>query len=262
MSQGNGIPGEIFPEDIGQKPADPDQPTTNTYGSVGTTPDGLVPTQPAYPTAPALGVYSSWMNMISPDATTLLYGTWLGGALDNRVYGPYVDVFGECWIFGWIETFRNYTIFSSTGSPTSYTTGTSLPGSMLTPNAFKPHPDNGATTFTPFAYGLLDEFGNGPFLAAPPFLGGNDLRDGWVDKLRIGLPALQTLIVQPGNRTWRPRRLLDRNGYPDRSGAGRRRFDQSVDHLGICGLVQLQQHDEQITDHYSCWKHHGQFYDL
>jgi hypothetical protein len=190
---GNTAPIEIFPEAVGQMPPTPpliDQPVTNVYGSVATTSDAFEG-QPAGPAAPEIGVFQSWVNVLSADATSLVYGSYVGGTLDNRVYGPYVDNFGDTWLYGWVETYRIY------GVPTDtiYQHNTGLPASMLSSDAFKPYPDNaeGAATGSEMPYGF---FHQGPD-SAPTFYPDATLRDGWVTKIRIGLPSVQALTFSP-----------------------------------------------------------------
>ncbi len=191
---GNTVPLETFPENIGQMPGDPDQPTSTFYGIIGTTSDAFAGTFGG-PTAPAIGTISAWVNVISPDATTLVYGSYLGGVLNNRVYAPYLDNFGDLWLFGWVETFRAYSVFSSTGTATNYLEDAGLPQSMISSNAFKDYPDNGDSTEDfDVAYGFWDAYG---FTVAPLFIPTSSNRDGWVVKLRIGLPSIQTLSFNP-----------------------------------------------------------------
>jgi len=192
---------EIFPEDNDQQPGDPDQPVTNTTAGIQVTSDAFETTETG-PTAPDLGTSEDWINVLSSNGTQLLFGSYLGGKLDNRVYAPYVDAFGDCWAMGWTESGRSYAIYSSTGTPSIHIdTGASLPSSMISPNAFKSYGDSdgtvGGDTSLTTAYGEADAYGNGSFLAAPYTLGIAESRDGWLIKIRVGLPSVASLTLAP-----------------------------------------------------------------
>jgi hypothetical protein len=193
---GNVFAGETFPENVpGDTIPSPDQPTNTHYGGIGTTSDGLITTAPTGPAAPEVGVSQSWVNVLSEDATSLIYGSYLGGTLDNRVYGPYVDAFGDSWLFGWTEDRRVYNTIPPLTSP--YMDNSQLPASMISANAFKDYPDAypEPSTGGSMPFGFFDD--SGRVLFAPYFLTSSSLRDGWVVKLRVGFPSVQGLSFNP-----------------------------------------------------------------
>jgi len=199
---GNIHPFEVFPEDEGETPGNPDQPIGQTSGGIQTTSDAFE-TSETGPTSPDLATSSDWINVLNSNGSALLFGSYLGGKDNNRVYAPYVDAFGDCWAYGWTDSGRYYVVFSSTGTPTIYNdSGAELPASMISPNAFKSYGDAdgfgdpSGDTYVNTAYGAADEFQN-PFLAAPYYYPIAESRDGWVIKIRVGLPSVASVILNP-----------------------------------------------------------------
>ncbi len=210
-----------FPDTFTQNPvnaSDPNQPNSMTLGTIQTTVQGvnggletaLVPAnlQPAGGGSD-LATTTGFLNILNSSATTLLYGTYLGGSLDDRVYGPFVDSFGDVWVFGWTDSYRQYALFSSAGTPTVYTDNSSLPAAMISPLAFKATADaNGYTTLGGILFGALSEtYPNytpysWPTTSTPP---GSPIptisvtyrRDGWLDKLRVGLASVASVTFNP-----------------------------------------------------------------
>jgi len=89
----------------------PFDPTGYSPGSIQTgslTTDVPVSTTYTTPMPPDLPTSEPWLNVLDPTGTKLVYGTYLGGNLDDKVYGPYVDPFGDVWTFGWTDAFRAF----------------------------------------------------------------------------------------------------------------------------------------------------------
>lgn len=215
-----------FPDTATENPANaanPNQPNSMPLGAIQVTTAGvngavetaLVGTnlQPAGGASDA-ATTDGFLNILNSSATTLLYGTYLGGALDDRVYGPYVDNYGDVWVFGWTDSYRAYAVYSSSGTPTIYIDNASLPAAMISPLAFKSTPDaDGYTNLNGILYGELSwsyNFATGqgyipwswaPTTTAPGYpdatYSGTYRRDGWVDKLRINLASVATVTFNP-----------------------------------------------------------------
>ncbi len=185
-----------FPEQVGQNPGDPDQPVLESLGSIQTTSDAL-DTAYTSPGLPELPTTEPFLNVLNSTGTQLLFGTYLGGLLDDHVFAPFVDQFGDVWAEGWTDSYRAYVLFSSTGNPVPYvhTPGTyeRLPAGMISPLAFKANPDESASpTTVETAFGLISN----SFFAAPT-VGMDYRRDGFVIKYRVGLAAVQNVTVNP-----------------------------------------------------------------
>ncbi len=138
------------------------------------------------------------LMVINSSGTTLLYGTYLGSSLDDIVYRPYVDSGGDCWVFGWTDTLRDYVrkpIFN--GNPRVIQVATTLPSSMITPLAFRPTPDPETNFEGPgdqlapaLLYNTQENF-------YPYLLDSIRQRDGWVGRFRIGLPSVANVSFSP-----------------------------------------------------------------
>jgi len=204
-----------FPDSLTQNPlnaGNPNEPNNQPLGQIQTTPDALVSTNMQPANTSELATVKGFLNILDPAADALMYGTYLGGKLDDRVFGPYVDSFGDVWVFGWVDVFRAYSIFSSSGNPTTFITYGPLPAAMISPLAFKNNPDaHGDTNLNGILYGLLSTsvasgyipWNYPPSSTAPNAgpegtLNGVDYRmDGWLDKLRVGLASVQSVTLNP-----------------------------------------------------------------
>lgn len=171
----------FFPDDLTPPPTTPPTPDEFTginFPSMPTTPQNAVaPVQPAFsntwtsPAAPELATSEPWVEVLSFDASTLLFGSYLGGQLDDRVYAPYVDPAGDCWLFGWTESGRQYFVPTTPNPTERQIVGQQLPGAMISPLAFKHYSDSAgdgpqmgpgsATYIDQVAYGLLNQDGYG-----------------------------------------------------------------------------------------------------
>lgn len=202
-----------FPDSLTQNPlnaGNPNEPNDQPLGTIQTTPDALVPANLQPKTGGDLATVKGFLNILDPAADTLMYGTYLGGVLDDRVFGPYVDSFGDVWVNGWVDVFRQYVLFSNAGTPTIFTDYGPLPAAMISPLAFKSNPDaHGNTTVNGILYGLLStSVGSGyiPWDFTPTTTNpGSPLgtisvtyrMDGWLDKLRVGLASVNSVTLSP-----------------------------------------------------------------
>lgn len=182
-----------YPLTFPNPPGDPNEPaSSNTNAKIQVTTDAVDPVWDT-PEVPELPTTEGWLYVLNNTATTDIYSTYLGGFLDDKVYGPYVDRFGDVWVFGWTDSFRDYVRVSSTGTVTEYQTQGGLPGALITPLAFKSTGDAAGTT------GLNVWYGNWqvPFPASPGVIGSSYNRDGFLVKLRIGLATVADVTMTP-----------------------------------------------------------------
>ena len=196
------------------KAGNPNVPTNMPLGAIQTTADALVPTnmQPTGGTAGDMATVKGFLNILNPAADQLTYGTYLGGALDDRCFGPYVDSFGDVWVFGWVDTFRDYVLFDSSFNPHEFRDDKAedwLPRAMISPLAFKATPDAGGyTQLNGILYGALSPtypsytpWSWAPTTTAPGFpidtIQVTYKKDGWLDKLRVGLASISGISLSP-----------------------------------------------------------------
>jgi len=183
-----------FPGTNGQQDGDPNQPVATAFPTIPLSgpldPDYTSPATPEFPTT------EGWIIGLNQTATTELYGSWVGGFLDEMVYGPYVDRFGDVWLNGWTDSFRNYVRFSSTGTPTVYNTNGSLPAAYISPLAFKATPAAKGGTGETLIYGSYGDHNGQTW--SPGSVSATYQRDGFLVKLRVGLtPSVQSVTLNP-----------------------------------------------------------------
>ncbi len=186
----------------------PNEPSFQLLGIIQVTADALDPNNTS-PVPPLLGTQEGFINVLNDTATELIYGSYVGGDLDDRIFAPYVDQFGDVWYFGSVDTRRNYTRFNNTGVPTFRNATSGLPDALITPLAFKRFPDSAGGEQIPTRYGVLNSLAalgyvafSWPSNSMPP---GSPLptvtmlyqRDGFVIKQRIGLAAIGSIILTP-----------------------------------------------------------------
>ena len=189
-----------------------DTPTNDPNMDDGFLYQGSIPTGSSDPNDPPLitayntgteggGEYGSTdgaLMVINPSGTTLLYGTYLGSSLDDIVYRPYVDSGGDCWVFGWTDTLRDYVRLPKfTRNVRVMQVVTTLPGSMITPLAFRPTPDPETNKEGPGDQLSPAQLYNTQENFDPYFLDSIRQRDGWVGRFRIGLPSVASVTFNP-----------------------------------------------------------------
>ncbi|HSI73746.1 MAG TPA: hypothetical protein VK934_11280 [Fimbriimonas sp.] len=217
-----------FNENQGSTASDPNEPITPptpNQGTIQLTADALDPdfTTPLEPEIPTM---EGWINVLNDTATDLIYGSYIGGLCDDRVFAPFVDQFGDVWTFGQVGTNRSYGRFDSTlpfPNLTSYNTSGALADAMITEQAFKRFPDKDTSGSEQYSNVWLGKWN--PSWDFPPglhptgwdpnnadnppvdisFLNTNlkigiapaYLSDGFIIKQRIGLAAIQSITLNP-----------------------------------------------------------------
>lgn len=190
-----------FPETNGQQTGDPNEPVTPAASSLSVQLkdpldavfDTNVPANPIFPTT------EGFLNVLNNTGTQLIFGTYIGGNLDEVVYAPYVDRFGDVWVMGSTDFARAYVRVSSTGTVNdrSYYDG-GLPDALISPLAFKASQDpvlNGVYNQLYGAYG--DRDGN---TWSPSTVRMAIARDGFLIKLRVGAtPNVQDVTLTPSS---------------------------------------------------------------
>lgn len=190
------ITGNIFVAAMDWPGTSPENPTTYNPGSVqtgGTSGDPVISS--AFTYTSHFATAEPWLNVLDPTGTKLVYGTYLGGALDDRAYGPYVDSFGDVWVFGWTDSIRSYT--DPTNPLNTISDSGSLPSGLITNLAFKKNGDAGQ--YAPF-HGVLS--GVWWTLRGDPFDGPStwswfEAKDGWLAKFSIGRPIVSQVNLTP-----------------------------------------------------------------
>ena len=181
----------------------PTDPTGYVAGSIqtgSTTTDVPISTTYTYPAPGDLPTSEDWLNVLDPTGTTLVYGTYLGGKLDDKVFGPYVDAFGDVWVFGWTDAYRAF-IDPASGTTLVQDYG-ALPAGLVTAKAFKHTGDAGLglTQPTHNSWGYLGATSplTDPGNVWPSYITFLDeTRDGWLAKLSIGQPIVSQVNLAP-----------------------------------------------------------------
>ena len=157
-----------------------------------------------YPAAPKTGASDAWLTILNQDASALIRSTYIGGLLDEGVFAPYVDAGGDVWTFGWVDTVRSYTVFSSTGTRTDYNDTGGLAAGFITALAFKQAPDTqtppGSTVTEGNAFFFT--FNGSPFTFAGTNPSGQGItyqRDGFLLRWRESLPLISSLTMNPAS---------------------------------------------------------------
>lgn len=173
-------------------------PSGTGDSAIVVTPDAL---RPAYTktNTPDIPGADGWVTVLNSTATGLIYSSYLGGDLDDQIFQPYVDKFGDCWISGWTSSRRDIYVWPShtATSGTRYLVDAPLSGGQITSLAFKANTDLTTQLETGIAYGILDTRNGAQLpLTFPPtdgFYPGyySEARDGLVQRYRFNLPVLQ-----------------------------------------------------------------------
>jgi hypothetical protein len=134
--------------------ANPCPPTGITnIGAVETTADAARSafTMMTGTAALALPTQDGWINVISPNADQLLYGSYVGSDGNDTIFPPYVDQFGDVWVFGMTDLYFGYNVPPApvSGTPpqpiliheTMNLAGFTGTTGFITPLAFKANPD-------------------------------------------------------------------------------------------------------------------------
>ncbi len=161
-----------------------------TIGTVPTTENGLrlIHTFPLQPEIPS---DDGFLLVLNANASNLLYGTYVGDILDEYVWAPYTDRLGDVWVFGYSDSFRQYFLGGQLFSRSAQ-----LADAFLSPFAFKRTGDQQGNTGLETLYGPRDPNWN-IFYAAPYSITPTYRRDGFLIKLRLGLPTIANLTITP-----------------------------------------------------------------
>jgi hypothetical protein len=204
-----------FPDSGGNPLAaqDPNEPTSELLSSIFLTADALDPdyTTPGTPQVPTI---EAFITVLNSTATDVIYSSYIGGVLDETVFAPYVDRFGDVWVYGGIDTVRGYQRPRPTNPPVTRTANGSLPAALITPLAFKRFPDTdtapgttvsrniwfgwwdpGASNYMPISWAPAE---GQPAPFAVPTASASFQRDGFVIKMRVGLAAVSNILLNPG----------------------------------------------------------------
>lgn len=179
---------------------DPNVPeATVNAGSVPTTGDALKGAF-TFTAAPDIPSTDGFVLVLNNSGTALIFGSYIGAILDDVVFAPFVDKFGDVWISGYTDTYREYVRVSSGGQPTIFRTRVNLPANHITNTAWRPNPDPnsglggpGTTTVFPVLYGAPSEI--------PFFISTANDRDGFVLRYRVDVTAVADVTF---NRTSAP----------------------------------------------------------
>ena len=179
-------------------------PTGTGDSNIFTTPDAL---RPAYlkTNTPDIPGGDGWLTVLNSTATGVVYSSYIGSELDDVVYQPFVDSFGDCWVSGWSCTRRDILVWPShtATAGTRYLVdsnlGTLYGGgqSQITELAFKTNTDLSTQSESNIAYGILDTRigAQDPLVFPPtdaPYPGYyTEARDGLLQRYRLSLPVLQ-----------------------------------------------------------------------
>jgi hypothetical protein len=208
--------GLVFPDTFTGMPStagNPNEPTSvQTWGGIQITPDALDPDWTRLE-PPQLPTNEGFINVLNETATELVYGSYVGAILNEMVFGPYVDRFGDVWIVGSIDSYRRYVLFNNQGDQIerAHPSGgrISLPDSLVSPLAFKRFNDAGMPTVMPgVLWGLLSPSAPNyiPWNFTPtdtnpgsalPTIPVQIARDGFLIKKRVGLPAVANIALIP-----------------------------------------------------------------
>lgn len=177
---------------------DPIEPNGNTaVGTIQTTPDAIRGTY-GFPATPELPTTDGFLNIIDSEAKTLLYGTYVGGLLDDVAYAPFVDRVGDVWVMGYTNSQREYlppVIMAMPPTRHQPPTGNAgLDAGFITPLAFKSNVQPGGTLMSPTAtiFAMPDWFAGGP-----PTVSTAKFEDGYLFRFRLDIPLVSNLALNP-----------------------------------------------------------------
>ena len=178
--------------------ADPNVPNSSTTGTVQT--QDPIRAANTFPATPDLPATDGFLNVLDNTAATLVFGTYIGGNLDEMVFSPFVDRIGDVWVMGSSDSARRYIRTASGGAQTLFqVTNGGLDAGFITALAFKsviePALGAGATTFNSVPYGIRES----PFTGPATINGVLRDRDGFLIRFRLDIPLVTNLTLNPAS---------------------------------------------------------------
>lgn len=180
---------------------DPIEPNANTgVGAIQTTPDAIRATY-TFPATPELPTTDGFLNIIDSEAANLLYGTYVGGLLDDIAFAPYVDRIGDVWVMGYTNSQRDYypPVIMANPPPKRHqppTGSAGLDAGFITPLAFKSNVQpGGVIDFPPNTiFDIPLYFQDPPFLLPVA-----KFQDGYLFRFRLDIPLVSNLTLAPSS---------------------------------------------------------------
>jgi hypothetical protein len=187
-----------FPDPPGT-PGDPDVPTGSATGTIQT--QDPIRAANTFPGPGDLPATDGFINVLDNTAASLVFGTYIGGHLDDFIFSPFVDRIGDVWVMGYSDSGRLYQRVSSGGTPTTFqVTDGGLDAPFITALAFKSVIEgalnpNGSTTFNSVPYGSRYH----PFNSVQFINGVTRTRDGFLIRFRLDIPLVTGLTLAPAS---------------------------------------------------------------
>lgn len=188
-----------FPDPPGT-PGDPNVPTASATGTIQTTTDAIR-TANTFPGPGDLPATDGFLNIIDSTAETLLYGTYIGGNLDDVAFAPFVDRIGDVWVMGYSDSGRFYfrSNAAMTGGTAFNVSNGGLVAGFITGLAFKSVIENafgpGGTPFNAVPYGSRYT----PFTNTQAINNVTRVRDGYLFRFRLDVPLVTNLVLAPSS---------------------------------------------------------------
>lgn len=188
-----------FPDPPGT-PGDPNVPTGSATGTIQTT-AGALRTANTFPGPGDLPATDGFLNILDSTAENLLFGTYIGGNLDDVAFAPFVDRIGDVWVMGYSDAGRFYfrSNAAGTGGTAFNVSNGGLVAGFITSLAFKSVIENpfgpGGTDFAGVPYGSRYT----PFTTPPSISGVTRVRDGYLFRFRLDIPLVTNLVLAPSS---------------------------------------------------------------
>lgn len=180
---------------------DPIEPSSNVgIGAIQTNGTLGAPIRGTYgfPATPELPTTDGFLNIIDSEAENLLYGTYVGGLLDDICFAPFVDRVGDVWVMGYTNSQRDYypPVIMATPpkrhQPPNGTAG--LDAGFITSLAFKSAVQpGGVIDFPPNTIFATPDY----FTGGPPLINVAKFQDGYLFRFRLDIPLVTNLVLAP-----------------------------------------------------------------
>lgn len=184
-------------------PSDPNQPVGQSFPAIPLTADALDGAWTS-PVAPEAATTEGFLLVLNPTATGLVHGSYIGSYYDDIIMSPYVDGFGDVWVFGQSSNARLYAVPAREGEDVAYDTESfpvgELPATLLSPTAFKPVGEQGGTVPAERSFYNWATQGQMPFPGPDIRMVGSFASwDGFVTKIRVAAPTVSEVTITPSN---------------------------------------------------------------